>query len=85
MIFHPQLQISSKPQQQSRALLISDLTSQQGIMALQFSMDLIVRSIVVATIIPPPPTSPDLTIDNAMKNMNMIFCKNLLENDAPIY
>lgn len=83
MIFHPQLQNSSKPQQQSRALLISDLTSQQGIMALQFSMDLIVRSIVVATIIPPP--SPDLTIDNAMKNMNMIFCKNLLENDAPIY
>lgn len=84
MIFHPQLQKSSKPQQQSRALLISDLTSQLGIMALQFSMDLIVRSIVVATIIPPPP-SPDLTIDNAMKNMNMIFCKNLLENDAPIY
>lgn len=76
MIFHPQLQKSSKPQQQSRALLISDLTSQLGIMALQFSMDLIVRSIVVATIIPPPP-SPDLTIDNAMKNMNMIFCKNL--------
>lgn len=52
-------------------------------MALQFSMDLIVRSIVVATIIPPPP--PDLTSDNAMKNMNMIFYKNLLENDAPIY
>lgn len=84
MIFQTQLQKSSKPQQQSRALLISDLTSQLGIMALQFSMDLIVRSIVVATIIPPPP-SPDLTIDNAMKNMNMIFCKNLLENDAPIY
>lgn len=84
MIFHPQLQKSSKPQQKSRALLISDLTSQLGIMALQFSMDLIVRSIVVATIIPPPP-SPDLTSDNAMKNMNMIFCKNLLENDAPIY
>lgn len=57
MIFHPQLQKSSKPQQQSRALLISDLTSQLG----------------------------DLTSDNAMKNMNMIFCKNLLENDAPIY
>lgn len=84
MIFHPQLQKSSKPQQQSRALLISDLTSQLGIMALQFSMDLIVRSIVVATIIPPPPP-PDLTSDNAMKNMNMIFCKNLLENNAPIY
>lgn len=84
MIFHPQLQKSSKPQQQSRALLSSDLTSQLGIMALQFSMDLIVRSIVVATIIPPPPP-PDLTSDNAMKNMNMIFCKNLLENDAPIY
>lgn len=57
MIFHPQLQKSSKPQQQSRALLISDLTSQLGIMALQFSMDLIVRSIVVATIIPPSPRS----------------------------
>lgn len=27
----------------------------------------------------------DFISDNVMKNMNMIFCKNLLENDVLIY